>query len=100
MPVCDWCHTPLRGLSNTGRPRPATPPPLLRHPLPSRRLPRPRSAPHVRPTVATTRTRRRLATTNLLNITQHNKVLLVPGQGNATSSGASPDLSTEVRCVG
>jgi hypothetical protein len=21
MPVCDWCHTPLRGLSNTGRPR-------------------------------------------------------------------------------
>jgi hypothetical protein len=21
MPACDWCHTPLRGLSNTGRPR-------------------------------------------------------------------------------
>jgi hypothetical protein len=21
MPDCDWCHTPLRGQSNTGRPR-------------------------------------------------------------------------------
>jgi hypothetical protein len=21
MPTCDWCHQPLRGLSNTGRPR-------------------------------------------------------------------------------
>jgi hypothetical protein len=21
MPVCDWCHQFLRGLSNTGRPR-------------------------------------------------------------------------------
>jgi hypothetical protein len=21
MPVCDWCHTLLRGLSHTGRPR-------------------------------------------------------------------------------
>jgi hypothetical protein len=20
MPICDWFHTPLRGLSNTGRP--------------------------------------------------------------------------------